>query len=171
MTTRRCASPSGRGERVLGIQQADWDDAPALSDKNRSVVIKGRQYDLYYSGSRLHMIALRAGGASYWVVNTLLDTLSNETMLEIAKAYGPCTSKFGCVKTPLGIFGAGWVGLVTGACFAERGHTVVVRDVVAERIESLNAGQLPFHEPGLAELLERNRERLTFTLDVEDLKG
>ena len=72
------------GERVLGIQQADWDDAPALSDKNRSVVIKGRQYDLYYSGSRLHMIALRAGGASYWVVNTLLDTLSNETMLEIA---------------------------------------------------------------------------------------
>ena len=72
-----------------GIQQTDWDDAPALSDKNRSVVIKGRQYDLYYSGSRLHMVALRAGGASYWVVNTLLDTLSNETMLEIAKGLRP----------------------------------------------------------------------------------
>ena len=74
-------------------------------------------------------------------------------------------------KPPLGIFGAGWVGLVTGACFAERGHDVVVRDVVPERIESLNAGELPFHEPGLAELIERNRERLTFTLDVGELKA
>jgi UDPglucose 6-dehydrogenase len=74
-------------------------------------------------------------------------------------------------KLPLGIFGAGWVGLVTGACFAERGHEVVVRDVVPERIESLNAGRLPFHEPGLAELIERNRERLTFTLDVAELKA
>jgi UDPglucose 6-dehydrogenase len=72
---------------------------------------------------------------------------------------------------PLGIFGAGWVGLVTGACFAERGHDVVVRDVVPERIESLNAGRLPFHEPGLAELIERNRKRLTFTLDVAELKA
>jgi UDPglucose 6-dehydrogenase len=74
-------------------------------------------------------------------------------------------------KPPLGIFGAGWVGLVTGACFAERGHEVVVRDVVPERIESLNAGRLPFHEPGLADLIERNRERLTFTLDVAEVKG
>jgi UDPglucose 6-dehydrogenase len=74
------------------------------------------------------------------------------------------------VKALLGIFGAGWVGLVTGACFAERGHDVVVRDVVSERIEDLNAGRLPFHEPGLAELIERNRERLTFTLDVAELK-
>jgi UDPglucose 6-dehydrogenase len=75
------------------------------------------------------------------------------------------------VKAPLGIFGAGWVGLVTGACFAERGHQVVVRDVVPERIESLDAGDLPFHEPGLAELIERNRERLTFTLDAGELKA
>ena len=73
-------------------------------------------------------------------------------------------------KTPLGIFGAGWVGLVTGACFADRGHHVVVRDVVPERIENLNAGRVPFHEPGLVEVIERNRERLTFTLDVAELK-
>ena len=74
-------------------------------------------------------------------------------------------------KPPLGIFGAGWVGLVTGACFADRGHEVVVRDVVPERIESLDAGNLPFHEPGLAQLIERNRERLTFTLDAAELKA
>jgi len=69
----------------------------------------------------------------------------------------------------IGIFGAGWVGLVTGACLAELGHDVVVRDVVPERIEALRSGELPFHEPGLAKLLERNRERLLFTLDVTDL--
>ena len=72
-----------------GIQQTDWDDAPALEDKNFSEVIKGRQYDLYYSGPNLHMVVLRAGGATYWVVNTLLDKLSNETMLEIAKGLRP----------------------------------------------------------------------------------
>ena len=43
-------------------------------------------------------------------------------------------------KPPLGVFGAGWVGLVTGACFAELGHEVVVRDVVPEKIEALRAG-------------------------------
>jgi UDPglucose 6-dehydrogenase len=69
----------------------------------------------------------------------------------------------------IGIFGAGWVGLVTGACFAELGHDVVIRDIVPERIETLRSGDVPFHEPGLEELLERNRERLTFTLDVADL--
>jgi LCP family protein required for cell wall assembly len=72
-----------------GIQETNWDDAPALEDKNFSEVIKGRQYDLYYSGPNLHMVVLRAGGATYWVVNTLLDKLSNETMLEIAKGLRP----------------------------------------------------------------------------------
>ena len=73
------------------------------------------------------------------------------------------------MKEPIGVFGAGWVGLVTGACFAELGHEVIVRDVVPERIADLEAGRVPIHEPGLEELLERNRERLRFTLDVEDV--
>ena len=65
----------------------------------------------------------------------------------------------------LGIFGAGWVGLVTGACFAELGYEVVVRDVVQERVDALNAGRIPIHEPGLPELIKRNSERLVFTTD------
>ena len=73
------------------------------------------------------------------------------------------------MKPKIGIFGAGWVGLVTGACFAELGHEVVVRDVVPERIEALQAGRVPLHEPGLEELLERNRERLSFTLELDDV--
>jgi UDPglucose 6-dehydrogenase len=70
------------------------------------------------------------------------------------------------------VFGAGYVGLVTGACFAELGHDVVVRDVLSERIDALKRGEVPIYEPGLGELLERNRERLAFTLDVgEALAG
>jgi UDPglucose 6-dehydrogenase len=66
------------------------------------------------------------------------------------------------------VFGAGYVGLVTGACFAELGHTVAIRDVVVEKIDALRRGEVPIYEPGLDELLERNRERLTFTTDVAE---
>ena len=66
------------------------------------------------------------------------------------------------------VFGAGYVGLVTGACFAELGHHVVVRDVLTEKIDALRQGEVPIHEEGLAELLEKNRERLSFTTEVEE---
>jgi UDPglucose 6-dehydrogenase len=69
----------------------------------------------------------------------------------------------------IGIFGAGWVGLVTGVCLAELGHQVVIRDVVPEKIEMLRRGGVPFHEDGVPALLERNRERLSFTLDTRDV--
>ncbi len=64
------------------------------------------------------------------------------------------------------VFGAGYVGLVTGACFADLGHHVAIRDVLPGRIEALRRGEVPIYEPGLDELLARNRERLTFTTDV-----
>ena len=69
----------------------------------------------------------------------------------------------------IGIFGAGWVGLVTGACFAELGHDVVIRDVVPAKIEALRAGELPFHEEDVRALLQANTSRLRFTLDVRDV--
>ena len=68
----------------------------------------------------------------------------------------------------IAVFGAGYVGLVTGACFAELGHRVTVRDVIPARIEALRRGEVPIFEPGLEDLLERNRERLSFTLDVAE---
>jgi UDPglucose 6-dehydrogenase len=68
----------------------------------------------------------------------------------------------------IGMFGAGYVGLVTGACFAELGHDVVIRDVIPERIERLREGEVPIFEPGLDEVLERNRERIHFTLEVQE---
>ena len=69
---------------------------------------------------------------------------------------------------PIAIFGAGWVGLVTGACFAELGHEVTIRDIVPERVERLRAGEVPFFEPELEDLVKRNADRLTFTLDAAE---
>jgi UDPglucose 6-dehydrogenase len=66
------------------------------------------------------------------------------------------------------VFGAGYVGLVTGACFADLGHDVVIRDIVSEKIDALRRGEVPIHEAGLADLLERNRERLAYTVEVDE---
>jgi LCP family protein required for cell wall assembly len=73
-----------------GIEMTRWREAPVLRDPNETVTIKGRRYDLYYSsGSKLEMVVLRDGGTTYWVTNTLLGKLSNETMLAIAKGLRP----------------------------------------------------------------------------------
>ena len=69
----------------------------------------------------------------------------------------------------IAIFGAGYVGLVTGACFAELGHEVAVRDVLPEKIDALRRGEVPIHEPGLGELLARNSDRLSYTLGVREV--
>jgi UDPglucose 6-dehydrogenase len=71
----------------------------------------------------------------------------------------------------IAVFGAGYAGLVSGACLAELGHPVVIRDILPERIEALRAGEVPIYEPGLEELLGRNRDRLRYTLDVTDAVG
>ena len=60
-----------------------------LDDKSVTQRINGRVFELHYTGSHLHVVVLRDNGATYWVVNTLLDSLSNETMLAIAKGLKP----------------------------------------------------------------------------------
>jgi UDPglucose 6-dehydrogenase len=66
------------------------------------------------------------------------------------------------------VIGTGYVGLVVGACLAETGNHVICADVDGSKIDTLNAGKIPIHEPGLDALVQRNRlaDRLTFTTDV-----
>src|SRR5882672_7310774 len=68
----------------------------------------------------------------------------------------------------IAVVGTGYVGLVVGACLAENGSTVFCVDKEASKIETLNEGKMPIYEPGLEEIVRRNRqeERLTFTTDL-----
>ena len=68
----------------------------------------------------------------------------------------------------IGVIGSGYVGLVTGACFAEMGNTVVCVDSDEQKIAQLNAGLIPIHEPGLDNLVASNRRegRLRFTTSL-----
>jgi UDPglucose 6-dehydrogenase len=72
-------------------------------------------------------------------------------------------------QRPIGVIGVGWVGLVTAACFAELGHDVIAIDIDEAKIEALRKGRVPIHEPGLAELIARNGERLHFTIWMSEV--
>ena len=71
----------------------------------------------------------------------------------------------------IAVIGTGYVGLVTGACFAEFGVNVICVDNDPRKLEILDKGEIPFFEPGLKELVERNRERdrLVFTGDIRQI--
>jgi len=70
----------------------------------------------------------------------------------------------------IAVIGTGYVGLVSGTCYAESGNEVICVDIDAERINALNSGKVPIYEPGLEELVRRNIDegRLRFTTDAAD---
>jgi UDPglucose 6-dehydrogenase len=70
----------------------------------------------------------------------------------------------------IAVVGTGYVGLVTGTCFAESGHDVTCVDVDARKVETLRAGGIPIYEPGLEELVRRNTKerRLRFTTSIDE---
>lgn len=70
----------------------------------------------------------------------------------------------------VGVIGTGYVGLVTGVCFAEMGNDVILMDIDEQKIDSLTRGQIPIYEPGLEQMVVRNvsERRLHFTTSLED---
>ncbi len=72
-------------------------------------------------------------------------------------------------RAPVGVIGAGYVGLVTGVCLASIGCDVTLRDIDAAKVAALNDGQVPIYEPGLAELMAEHADHLTYTLSLERL--
>lgn len=69
----------------------------------------------------------------------------------------------------IAVFGAGYVGLVTGACFSEMGNNVIITDIDSDKIGKLNTGIVPLFEPGLPDMIRKNHseDRLIFTTSAE----
>lgn len=65
------------------------------------------------------------------------------------------------------VAGTGYVGLVTAVCLSEIGHQVTCVDIDSKKVKTLNEGKSPIYEPGLEELMQKNKERLKYTLDSE----
>ena len=114
---------------------------PILDDKSVSSAInRPRLRPLLHGLAPAHGRAARQRRDLLGREHAARLALERDDARDRARVCGRCTGKLArAVKPKIGIFGAGWVGLVTGACFAELGHEVVVRDVVPERIEALQA--------------------------------
>jgi LCP family protein required for cell wall assembly len=80
---------TGAGNVYWDVIETNWADAPILKHETGTYRVGDRKYHLFTTGGYIHMIVLYHGGSSYWVVNTLRDELSNETMLAIAKGLQP----------------------------------------------------------------------------------
>jgi LCP family protein required for cell wall assembly len=71
------------------IEESTWNSAPILQNPSFTLVHRGQKYSVYTTGGAVQMVALRTPQATYWVTNTILNELSNSTMLAIAESFRP----------------------------------------------------------------------------------
>ncbi len=77
------------GNQYWQVEETDWTTAPILANPTASLFYHHRKFLLYTTGGAIQMVVLRTPKATYWVMNTILNQLSNSTMLAIAKSLGP----------------------------------------------------------------------------------
>jgi hypothetical protein len=77
------------GIQYWQVEETTWTSAPILENPTGQFVFRHRKYLLYTTGGAIQMVAVRAHGAVYWVTNTLLNQLSNSTMIAIAESLRP----------------------------------------------------------------------------------
>ncbi len=87
-TAIRLSYQTSRNE-YWGIQETSWEEPPILSEPTLERTVGKRNYKLFFSRNKLHVVAFEQDGGVYWIVNTLRNSLSNETMLAIAKGLKP----------------------------------------------------------------------------------
>jgi hypothetical protein len=71
------------------VEESTWNSAPILQNPSFTLVHRGQKYLVYTTGGAVQMVALRTPRATYWVTNTILNELSNSTMLAIAESFRP----------------------------------------------------------------------------------
>lgn len=84
----RLVAQTAQGD-YWGLQGMSWAAPPILEDPTREVQVGARNYKLYFNGTKLHMVAWREGKGTYWISNSVLNNLSNETMMAIANGVKP----------------------------------------------------------------------------------
>ena len=140
-------------------------------------------YELFYDGDRLRMVAWQTDEGSFWLSNTLIQTAHERRDDRDRRGHGELPPAGELKKRPRrprappGERAEGADRRGRGR-LGRPGHRRLLRRARAprgrgrdrpEKVEALRRGELPIHEPGLAELIERNRERLTFTTEMAEL--
>jgi LCP family protein required for cell wall assembly len=74
--------------QYYGVQGMSWGAPPILDNPSERRTMNGRKYELFYDGSRLRLVSWRSGNASYWISNTLLNSIGNQQMLALARSAG-----------------------------------------------------------------------------------
>jgi LCP family protein required for cell wall assembly len=77
------------GLEYFQVEETTWNSAPLFANPSFTLVHKGRKYNVYTTGGQIQMVALRTPKATYWVSNTILNELSNSTMIAIAESLRP----------------------------------------------------------------------------------